>query len=339
MISVISCDSLNQILKSFKIGAACVGCRKVRNVSLYDLTLEPGTRVKQLQKFTDELSLALKAKSKPIVRIMPEIGIVRLEVLDEAPQTISFFDEFVLDKSEGTIPMYLGSAIDGSDLCIDFAKHPHTLIAGTTGSGKSTLLHTIVANALSIPNIKVGIIDSKNVEFGIYKNLGKSVSVADNFKSALNLLKFMYDEMESRYKLMTDRSFSQKIFSTSNKEFPQILFIIDEFADLIMQDTDKVFYNLLCKLSQKCRAAGIYCVLATQRPSVDVLSGSIKANFPARISCQVASGVDSKVILDTPGAELLAGRGDAIIKNYKYNYQRFQIAYSDPEEVCERYGK
>jgi DNA segregation ATPase FtsK/SpoIIIE, S-DNA-T family len=329
--------NLNEILESFKIKASCVSYKKVRNVTLYDILLNPGTRVRDLQKFSDEISLVLRAKSKPFVRPIPEHGIVRLEVIDESPYKIALFDELSKLNLNGSVPMYLGSSIDGNDLEFDIAKNPHTLIAGCTGSGKSTLLHVIIANALASHDTNVCIIDSKNVEFESYKKLN-NVCVANSFEDAIALLQFVYDKMEKRYSLITEYSLASNYFTIPRPNFPQIVFIIDEYADMVMQDRDKAFHSLVCKLAQKCRAAGIYCVLATQRPSVDIISGSIKANFPARISCQTASGRDSKVILDATGAELLAGMGDAIIKNYKYNYQRFQIAYTGPEEVCNFYA-
>jgi len=269
---------------------------------------------------------------------MPELGVVRLEVIDENPHKIAFFEEIgKLEAPKGGVPMYLGSSVNGQDMWVDMAKNPHLLIAGCTGSGKSTLLQVIMANALRLPGVKICIVDSKNVEFKDYDRFD-NINVATDYISAINLLSILIDEMEFRYKLMNTKEISSSSYGPNSEEFPHILFIIDEFADLIMQDDSKVFYNRLCRLAQKSRAAGIYCILATQRPSVDVLRGSIKANFPARISCQVASGVDSKVILDTGGAELLAGCGDAIIKNYNNNYQRFQVAYTTPEEVCKIYA-
>lgn len=331
-------DNLNDILKSFNVRANCCNYTKVRNVSLYDLHLEPGTRVKDIGKFSDELSIFMKAKSRPLIRIIPELGIVRLEVVDDNPYKISFFDEFYgLEKPNGIIPMYLGSSINGQNVWMDMAKNPHLLIAGTTGSGKSTLLQVIMANALGLPGMKVSIIDTKNVEYNEY-NRFDNVSVATNYVSGINALTHLVCEMEYRYKLLNNKELTSESFGFSKPDFPNILVLIDEFADLILQDDSKVFYNLLCRLVQKSRAAGIYCIMATQRPSVDVVKGSIKANFPARISCQVASSIDSKVILGTGGAELLAGSGDSIIKNYDNNYQRFQSAYTTPEEVCAYYA-
>ena len=331
-------ENINNILNSLKVKAECVDYNKIRNVSLYDLRLTPGTRVRELQKFADEISLAMKAHARPLVKVMSERGIVRLEVIDEKPHKIAFFDEIQKIKSvPSIIPIYLGSSVNGDDMWMDLSKNPHTLIAGCTGSGKSTLLQVIMANALRLQGIRICLLDSKNVEFQDYIKFD-NVSIANDYNSGLDMLFYLIDEMEYRYKLMSNKQLLSSSFGLDNLDFPNILFIVDEFADLIMQDDSKVFFNQ-CRLAQKSRAAGIYCVLATQRPSVDIVKGSIKANFPARISCQVASGIDSKVILDTGGAELLGGCGDAIIKNYNNNFQRFQCAYTTQEEVCSIYGR
>jgi DNA segregation ATPase FtsK/SpoIIIE, S-DNA-T family len=321
-------ERMDDILRSFKIKAHCCNYKKIRNISLYDLQLEVGAKVRDLKKFQDEISIAMKSWSAPFIRIKPDLGIVRLEVVDEKPHLISFLKDKPDDSNK---EFYLGNSIDGEDVNIDVSKNPHMIIAGCTGSGKTTLLHTIIANSL-IKNIQTYIIDSKNVEFIKYSSsFENKINIANTYEEAYRMLQFLYNQMEYRYSVMRD-------ITTQDSKIEPILFIIDEFADLIMQDDEKAFHKLLCKLTQKCRAAQIYCILATQRPSVDIISGSIKANFPARISCQTASSMDSRVILDTNGAELLSGNGDAIIKNYKYNYSRFQVAYSDPEEICAKYA-
>src|SRR5271166_1377066 len=325
---------INDIIRSFKIRASCVAYKKVRNISFYDLKLDPGTLVKTIDKFSNEIALALRARAKPFIRTIPSEGIVRLEVVDEAPQKINFFSEVSkLEKMAGGLPMWLGSAVDGGDIWIDAAKNPHTLIAGTTGSGKTTLLHTMIANSLR-NNTAVYLIDTKNIEFSAYTNKINNLVMANTYIDALNMLKFLFLEMESRYASM------RKSMSNEGVKKPpsSLLFIIDEFADLIMQDDNNQFAGLLCRLAQKCRASNIHCVLATQRPSSDIISGSVKANFPARIACQVASVIDSKVVLDCSGAERLSGNGDAIIKNYNNDYVRFQVAYSSPEEVIANYA-
>jgi DNA segregation ATPase FtsK/SpoIIIE, S-DNA-T family len=318
-------ERMDAILKAFKIKANCVEFKKIRNISLYDLKLDVGAKLKDLSKFQTEISLAMKSRAAPIIRVKPDIGIVRLEVVDDKPEIIPFENKFYDNKE-----FYLGSSIEGDSIDVDFTKNPHIIIAGTTGSGKTTLLHTIIANAL-IKNISTFVVDTKNIEFNRYTySFGDKMSIATTYSSAYKMLQFLYDQMEFRYSFMRDNGKKSNIIP--------FLFIIDEFADIIMQDSKKTFNKLLCKLTQKCRAANIFCILATQRPSVDVISGTIKANFPARIACQTASSMDSRVVLDCSGAELLAGNGDAIIKNYKYNYSRFQVAYTDPEDICIKYA-
>lgn len=318
---------IENLLSAFKIDARCVSQKAVRNANLYDFELAPGTKVNQFNRYLDEFALALRAKSKPMLRTIPSIGVVRLEVIVNDPEKIDFFDHSH-DKIIGGLPMYIGSSIDGEDVSIDLSKHPHTLIAGCTGSGKSTLLHTIIANAIGNDNTQTFIIDTKNIEFKDYDHKFDNIYVGSSYKDGLDLLKFVYDQMEFRYDMIKRNS----IEGHNN-----IIVIIDEFADIMMQDDGNVFHKLFCKLTQKCRAANIYCILATQRPSVDIVSGLIKANFPARIACKVASGTDARVILDTNGAEHLVGNGDAIINTVEHSYKRFQVAYTNSNEVIEQF--
>lgn len=325
--------NLNKIFTSYGLNVQCTSHRRIRNISLYDLYLSPGTRIRELQGFAQELALSLRAKSKPHFVPLPENGIVQMEVVEENSPIIPFWENFnQINLCSGALPTYLGSSLLGEDLCFDLAKNPHMLIAGGTGSGKSTLLHTVLANALNYSNTWIYIIDTKNVEFGDYKEFNQ-VQIANSYTKALEVLDCLDHEMEIRYEALRNKQLE------FGPEKPYVILLIDEFADLIMQDKNKALYNLVLKLTQKCRAAGMFCVLATQRPSVDILKGPLKANFPARIACKVASRIDSRVILDTNGAELLAGNGDAIIKNYAYNYQRFQCAYTSPEETLKNARK
>jgi S-DNA-T family DNA segregation ATPase FtsK/SpoIIIE len=328
-------DRLNEILKAFKIKAECISHSEVRNISLYDLHLEPGVRVKSIQKFSEEIALMMRSKHKPLFKVFSENGIVRMEIIQGSSPKISFYDEIgKINFQDTKIPMYIGPSTEGNDVVFDMAKNPHLLVAGCTGSGKSTLLHTLLANFLNIPNIKIYISDTKNVEFSHYQSL-KNVKIAGDYNSTMALIDCLQIEMEERYDLIKTLFLS---YRNIGQELPPIVFIIDEFSDLIMQDTDKRLQRSLCRLVQKCRAANIFCVLATQRPSADILTGSIKANFPARIACKVASGVDAKIVLGTTGAELLAGNGDAIINNYNHDYKRFQVAYTSPAAILEKYS-
>lgn len=326
---------LNDILRSFKIKATCVDHKKIRNIALYDIKLEPGTLVKVFEKFANEISLALKSRTKPLIRVIPHDGIVRMEIVEDLPEKIDFFSEIPkINKPGGKIPIWLGSSVDGGNIWMDMAKNPHMIIAGCTGSGKSVLLHTIIANALEVLNTVIYCIDTKNIEFGEYGSKLRNLTIVDTYKDGYSILEFLTSEMEKRYEYLKKTSHTDE----NKSNFSNILFVIDEYADLVSQDSNRQFSGSLCKLAQKCRAAGIYCILATQRPSADVISGSIKANFPARIACQVASGTDSKVVLDAGGAEKLIGSGDAIIKNYNNNYRRFQAAYTNPKDIIKKYA-
>ena len=327
---------LNDILASFKIKATCVNHKKIRNISLYDIKLVPGTLVRSFEKFSNEISLALKARTKPLIRVIPSEGIVRMEIVEDAPQKIDLFEEFakMTGERKEKIPVWLGSSVDGQDVWMDLAKNPHMLIAGCTGSGKSVLIHTIIANVLERQYASIFCVDTKNIEFGEYGSKLKNLTIVDTYGEGCQIAKYIQDEMEKRYIDMKHNA-GKKDWTP---DYPPILFVIDEYADLVMQDTGNEFSEMLCKLAQKCRAANIYCIIATQRPSTDVISGSIKANFPARIACQVASGIDSKVVLDCVGAEKLSGSGDAIIKNYNNDYKRFQTAFTDPKDIIARYA-
>jgi S-DNA-T family DNA segregation ATPase FtsK/SpoIIIE len=323
-------NKLNSILKSFKIKAECVRYTKIRNIALYDMLLMPLTRVQHIEKYVSELAIALKLKSIPVIRSIPEEGVVRLEAIEEAPHKISFFDK--IDKlgvpSDMDVPMYLGSSIYGKEIFTDLSRHPHTLVGGATGSGKSVFLSIIMANALRLINTDIFVIDTKRIEFEPYKCFG-NVKVANDFTEAMDMVEYLNREMVCRYEMKSHQL---------DMQFNNIIFIIDEMADIVLSDEEKIFSKALCVLAQKCRSAGIYIVAATQRPSVDIVSGSIKANLSSRIAFQTASHIDSKVILDTVGAEDLAGQGDCIIRNYNNDFLRLQVAYTTPEEICDRYS-
>lgn len=332
---------IDNILSSLKIKAKCISIKTHRHLKLYELKLEPGQSIKRIECCTREIGLALNAKSTPIIVTDSEKGIVSIQFATRSADTLPFIDLFNLNKNsipEGILPFLLGENGNGEPLWVDMAKNPHMLIAGGTGSGKSTLLHTIIANATFRKDILLYLSDPKSgVEFSLYEKYDCCNFLATNYDSTLKMLESIYEEMERRYQALLKFNISG---IEQNKEiFPKIIVIIDEVADLILQDQDKnninkgKFEHLLCLIAQKSRAAGIFMILATQRPSVDIISGRIKANFPARIACKVSSAVDSKVILDQVGAESLLGRGDAIINSISHNYSRFQVSYIEANEV------
>jgi len=314
------------ILRSFGIKASCVDYRQIDNYFFYDLKLKPNAKVNDVRKFSDEISLALKTPCKPSVKVLHQEGVVRLEFAAPRNISLNLFDYFTnRDLPKGEINCLLGQTVDGKKVWMDLAQNPHMLIAGTTGSGKSTLLHNIVANLFNYNDVDLYLIDPKRIEFSGYEKLGHSVQVFYTYMEAMNLL-------ESSIKLMEDRYNRIRAGTPADQLRPTVI-IIDEFADLIMQDVGDVFRDAICRLASKCRAARIHLILATQRPSVNLISGIIKANFPARIACRVASHVDSKVILDATGAENLLGKGDALIRDNFRQIERFQIAYTTPQEV------
>lgn len=325
-------NDFNDILKSFKIKADCVNHKQIDNYFYYDLKLNPNARVKDIQKYSDEISLALKTPCKPGVKVLHNEGVVRLEFATPRISALKLFDFFV-NKGipKGEINCLLGQTVDGKKMWMDLAANPHMIVSGTTGSGKSTLLHNIIANLLNYNNVELTLVDPKNIEFVEYEKSFPDIDVMYTYDEALAMLYAMLDVMEFRYTRL-------RAGSPASEMKPMVI-IIDEFADLIMQDKNDEFYLALCRLAQKCRAAKIHIILATQRPSVNIINGTIKANFPARIACRVASHVDSKVILDASGAENLLGKGDALVRDNLRFLERFQIAYTDASEVCSVFGK
>lgn len=323
-------SQFNHILNSFKIKATCVDARQVDNYVYYDVRMQPQAKVKEIQKYSDEISLALKKPCKPSIKILHELGVVRVEFASPRERPLKLFDIFTnTNVPDGNLICLLGQKVDGDKVWMNLSDNPHLLIAGTTGSGKSTLLHNIVANVYNYNDADLYLIDPKRIEFSLYEKM-KSTHVHHTYDDSLEVISNLINIMEDRY---------DKIRSGWKLEdLKPILIIIDEFADLIMQDKADMFFTRLCRLAQKCRAANMSIILSTQRPSFNIINGAIKANFPARIACKVASHVDSKVVLDGVGAENLIGRGDALLRDNLRNMERFQVAYTDAAEVYRNFG-
>lgn len=330
-------SDINDLFSQFKIKARCIAANKHRHFSTFDVELEPGTRIIHIERYLGELALKMKAASSIILKQIPSKGIVRLQTTHKDPEKLFFEDLYFKAKTpeDQFLPFLLGENDEGKPMWVDMAKNPHLLIAGTTGSGKSVLLHTLIANAAKRRDVKLFLVDTKRVEFNIYNKANNLVkSVSNTYQDAMEKLEFLNRLMEERYKYMA----KEGVQGIEYMKTPLLknLLIIDEAADLMLHDKkSKAFESLVAKLAQKARAAGIYMIFATQRPSVDVFTGVIKANFPARLSCKVTSKVDSKVILDKQGAESLVGRGDAILNNSTYDMTRLQVAYTEPSTTIE----
>jgi S-DNA-T family DNA segregation ATPase FtsK/SpoIIIE len=245
-------------------------------------------------------------------------------------QNVISSQEFL--NSDAKLPLALGQCRNGEFLIADLAEMPHLLISGATGSGKSILLHTII-NSLLLSNsgVVLSLIDPKRVEFSYYADLlNLHIPIARNVESSIATLNMLIKEMERRFIRL--EKYGVRDISGLKGKMPFIVVIIDELADLMMISKKEV-QELICRLAQKSRACGIHLVVATQRPSVDVVTGVIKANFPARISCQVSASIDSRVVLDRNGAEALAGKGDAIIDCSEHKFKRFKGSFLTEHDI------
>jgi S-DNA-T family DNA segregation ATPase FtsK/SpoIIIE len=335
-------QNMDEILSSLKIHATCIYSKQYKHFAYFDLVLDPNTSISKLEKKAREISLFLKSHTVPVIRPIPTEGIVRLQVAMKQAEKVDFYKTMAnLQPIEGTLPFCLGESEEGNPFWIDMATNPHLLVAGQTGSGKSIFLHTLIANAFCLKNsrkINISLIDPKVVEFQQYKNpiFNSLVStVISSYSKVIDLLARYEKIMDNRYSVYS--KYNIRDVASDPSQFPLDIIIIDEVADLIMQDDkNKTFQKLLTKLAQKGRAAGIFLVAATQRPSRDVLTGLIKASFPARISFAVSSRIDSQVILDKTGAENLLGRGDAIFRSTSIDHMRLQSFYVEPDNILKK---
>ena len=328
-------EVLTRLFKQLKIKAEIKQCIEEGNFLVFDILLNPGGTFRSLEKFSTEIALSLKALSEPLIYPITRKGIIRMEIMISEPIDVYFKDVVNFDN-EMILPLGLGKERNGTPLIIDLINMPHLLVGGATGSGKSIMLQSII-NSLLINEkqfINFALIDPKRVEFSYYDRLSQLYGpVARDVSEAIELLKKLVEEMESRFSRL-EKSGARDV-NTYKGRMPYIVLIIDELADLMMVSKNET-QEYVCRLAQKSRACGIHLVVATQRPSVDVITGLIKANFPARLSCQVSSAIDSRILLNRNGAEKLLGKGDAIITCSGHNFTRFKGSYiSDKEIVVE----
>ena len=317
---------LNETLASFKIEAHIVNVTRGPSVTRYEVELEKGVRLNKLTSAADDIALSLGASGVRIAAIPGKISVVGIEVPNTNVTTVSLRE--VIDSSEFTKAKSKSSFAVGKDIggaCIvgNISKLPHMLIAGTTGSGKSVCMNSIIISLLykaSPEDVKLIMVDPKMVELGIYNGIPQLlIPVVTDPKKAAGSLQWAVTEMMRRYKAMSDagvrdlESYNSIIDTqeVDGKKLPQIVVIIDELADLMLVAAKEVEESI-CRIAQMGRAAGIHLIIATQRPSADVITGLMKANIPSRIAFAVASAMESRIILDTPGAEKLVGKGDML---------------------------
>ncbi len=338
-------EALVQALRSHNVEATVVGQVSGPRVTRYELQLAPGTKVGKVSNLKDDLAYALATTEIRILAPIPGKQAVGVEVPNLAPNIVTLGDIYEpLNGTASPVSVWLGKDISGAPVWADLARMPHLLLAGTTGSGKSGCLNTMLCSVLlrSTPDeVRMILVDPKRVELGLYESIPHLLTpVVSNPKAAAAVLANVLTEMERRYDRMSiarARNLSElnKVLRERGEAtLPYLLVVIDELADLMMVSPQDV-EDAVIRLAQKSRAVGIHLVLATQRPSVDVITGMIKANVPSRIAFAVSSQTDSRVILDTSGAESLLGQGDMLFKPLGTSrLQRVQGAYVSDEEIA-----
>ncbi len=345
-------NKLQETLKSFNVDVQMGAVTCGPTVTRYELLPEQGVRVNKITNLTDDIKLSLAAQSIRIEAPIPGKSAVGIEVPNPTPSSVYFrelLEGEAFEKAKSPLTFAVGKDISGKPILTDIGKMPHLLIAGATGSGKSVCINTLIMSILykaDPKDVKLIMIDPKVVELSVYNGIPHLMCpVVTDAKDAAATLNWAVREMSDRYNKFTElgvrniAGYNDKIKKVDNPEkagyakMPYIVVIVDEFADLMMVASKDV-EDAVCRLAQLARAAGIHLVLATQRPSVNVITGTIKANIPSRIAFSVSSAIDSRTILDRGGAEKLLGKGDMLFFPSGYSEPvRVQGAFVTDEEV------
>lgn len=344
---------IREVLADFKIPIVNITATTGPTVTLYEVVQERGVKVAKIEGLSKEIAQALKASSVRVAPI-PQSGTIGIEVPNRKPSMVSMRSALRTERFldfKGELPVVVGRNIQNECIVFDLAKMPHLLVAGATGTGKSVGLNVILTSLLyrkDPSQLKLVLIDPKQVEFSLYEGLGshflarmesEEENIVIDAQKAVYTLYSLCAEMEERLKkcrmvgtrnIMEYNDLVRKCKIASREIMPYIVVVIDEYADLVTQS--KLVEQPVMRLAQKARAAGIHLILATQRPSVDILTGRIKTNFPARIAFRVSSRVDSQTIIDQPGANALIGRGDMLFSE-PCALTRVQCAFVDTPEV------
>lgn len=337
---------IEETMENFGIESKIVAINKGPVITSYELEPSPGVRLSKIVSLSDNLALSLASSDIRIEAPIPGKSVVGIEVPNKTKAAVTVRELIESDEFKNLnshLPLALGKDVMGKNIISTIDKMPHLLIAGATGSGKSVCINTIITSIIyksSPEDVKLVLIDPKVVELSIYNGIPHLlIPVVTNPKKAQYALNWAVQEMEKRYKAFAENSvrdikgYNKKMKNQGEKEFPRIVVIVDELADLMMVSGQEV-EDYIARLAQMARAAGIYLIIATQRPSVDVITGTIKANIPSRIAFAVSSSVDSRTILDIGGAEKLLGKGDMMFyPGYYSKPKRIQGAFISDEEV------
>lgn len=355
-------DLIRETLLYHKIPITNIEATVGPTVTLYEVRPEQGVKISRIKNLADDIAMSLSAIGVRVIAPIPGKGTVGIEVANKDPQTVSMRTIIQSRKYNETryrLPVAMGLTIGNEVYIADLTKMPHLLVAGATGQGKSVGLNAIIASLLykkRPDELKFVMIDPKEVEFSLYAKIEQHYlakledtdAIVTDMSMVTATLNSLCMEMDNRYKLLRqakvknieeyNSKYSQNLLDDTegHRFLPYIVLVVDEFADLIMTSGKEV-ETPIARLAQKARAIGIHVIIATQRPSTNVITGIIKANFPVRIAFKVSSGIDSKTILDTPGAQQLIGRGDMLISNNS-EMVRVQCAFIDTpevEQICE----
>ena len=343
-----SAEKLEDTLQNFGVDARILQVIQGSSVTRYEIQPAPGVKVNSIVKLHDDIALNMKAKSLRIEAPIPGKAAVGIEVENEHPSPVTIrelIDSDEFKNSDSRISFVVGKDVSGRNIVANLKDMPHMLVAGATGSGKSVFINSIIVSILykaKPDEVKLIMVDPKVVELSNYNGIPHMlIPVVTDPKKAAASLNWAVNEMDKRYNMFAAarvrdlKSYNNYINDKEpdNDKLPQIVIIIDEFADLMMTASAQV-ETAVARLAQKGRAAGMHIIIATQRPSVDVITGVIKANIPSRVALMVSSQVDSRTILDSSGAEQLIGNGDMLFKPGDYNSAiRVQSPYVSDEEI------
>lgn len=349
-----------ETLKNYNIGISQIQATIGPTVTLYEIIPQPGVRISKIKNLEDDIALSLAALGIRIIAPIPGKGTIGIEVPNKKPEIVPMkgvIQSLKFQNFDGELPLALGKTISNEVFVADLAKMPHLLVAGATGQGKSVGINAILVSLLYKKHpseLKLVLVDPKKVELTLYNKIerhflaklpGECDAIITENKKVVNTLNSLCIEMDSRYALLQDagvrniKEYNVKFISRKlnpndgHKFLPYIVVVVDEFADLIMTAGKEVEHPI-GRLAQLARAVGIHLILATQRPSVNIITGTIKANFPARIGFRVTSKIDSRTILDSSGADQLIGKGDLLYSNGN-DLIRLQCPFVDTPEVEE----
>lgn len=349
---------IKQTLENFGISIASIKATVGPTITLYEVIPDVGVRIAKIRNLEDDIALSLSALGIRIIAPMPGKGTIGIEVPNKDPQIVSMqsvIGSRKFQESKFDLPVALGKTITNEIFMFDLCKMPHLLVAGATGQGKSVGLNAVITSLLYKKHpseLKFVLVDPKMVEFSIYSSIEKHYlamlpdedkPIITDFTKVIMTLNSLCKEMDDRYDLLMKahtrniKEYNEKFVSRrlnpnkGHKFMPYIVVIIDEFGDLIMT-AGKEIELPIARIAQKARAVGIHMIIATQRPSTNIITGTIKANFPARVAFRVSSMIDSRTILDSPGANQLIGRGDLLFSQGN-DMTRVQCAFVDTPEV------